>query len=405
MPITPENIAYTLSSDFFIPKNEEQLSDNWLERKIRDTFQLPPMPKVEIKFIESFLNANKIPYTIPEFPFADIKSHVGLEVEVENVAYINPNIPLCFWQITTDGSLRNHGKEFKTFAIPIRYAQIALEQLFQGLNSDIDFSQRTSIHVHLDVRGTTINQLLSLLFVYSSVENLLFKFAGADRRNSIFCTPITETNLFRELNISNPQKLTSHFNAVWQKYSALNLLPISQFGTVEFRQFPGTNDLTKLCIWIDLLSRIKLYAYKHSLTNIMKNISELNTTSQYRKFVDSVFGELSVYLDTINLLNDMEKPVYICKNCMGINEFHSKVLESQDRTSSLLSKFVSQKLVKHILREKYYKTFLKLYHETDKNQTEEEFYQSVQNMLIEYQRSFTHIDYITLFAIMHETFL
>src|SRR3990167_5069634 len=335
---------------------------NFMDGLVRKVYGLPPAPKIDPKFVESFIASNRIQFVNPPFSFLDPKTHVGIEVEVENVSYINPNIPLCFWQITEDGSLRNHGKEFKTAAIPLKYAQLALEQLFQGLNPDIDFSKRTSIHVHIDVRGLTIKQLLTVLFVYTVTENLLFKFTQSDRRNSIFCTPITETTLLTKLNIKDPRSLEHHFEHVWQKYSALNILPITSFGTVEFRQMPGTRDTTKLCIWLDLLSRIRLFAYQYELTDVLNTIYNLNTNSQYRKFVESIFGNLTSYLDLTSLMADMEKAVFICKNCSGVNNFHNHVISPTSclSNSMLEKRFDSIMTVKKKLTPEQYIKFVEL---------------------------------------------
>jgi hypothetical protein len=386
-----------LISSLIVKEKVSTVEKDWIHNLIRELYRLPAAPKVEPKFVDNFIKNNKLTFVNPEFPFADPNGHVGLEVEVENVSYINPNIPLCFWQITEDGSLRNHGKEFKTFAIPLKYSQLALEQLFSGLNPDIDFSNRTSIHAHLDVRGMTMEQVLTLLFTYACVENLLFKFAGVQRRNSIFCTPITETRLFMGLNISNKTELRNHFQNVWQKYSALNVLPIQTFGTVEFRQMPGTSDVPKLCIWLDLLSRIRLFAYKTNFADVIGTISDLNTNSQYRKFVESVFGSLTVYLDTTSLLNDMEKAVYICKNCTAVNAFHQKIIKSKHMVSALTNLFGMPKDIKAILGTEFYTMFKDLKKGTN-DMSDAEFYDCVQSSLRDYIRAFP--PYKSLFDFM-----
>ena len=361
---------------------------NFMEGLIHKIYDLGAAPKIDPKFIESFIASNKIQYTNPEFLFLDPKTHVGIEVEVENVSYINPNIPLCFWKVTEDGSLRNHGKEFKSAAISLRHAQLALELLFQGLNPDIDFSKRTSIHVHVDVRGLTINQLLTLLFVYTVVENLLFKFTRSDRRNSIFCTPITETTLLTDLNIRDPVSLENHFKHIWKKYSALNILPITTFGTVEFRQMPGTRDITKLCIWLDLLSRIRLFAYQHTLVDILSIIYDLNTNSQYRRFVESVFGNLTSYLDITSLMADMEKAVFICKNCTAVNNFHQYVLNPKSyKEESMLSKrFGSILRVRNLLTETEYITFSRLRKAHGPFTTDEHCWYTIFNVIKDFLR-------------------
>ena len=294
---------------------------------VEEVFRNREPNRLTQEFAEKFLEQQKD--LIPSIPyvFKDSKSLVGIEVEVENVLHIDPNIPLGFWSIHEDGSLRNNGREFKTKPMPIKYVHSALIQLFRGLNNSIDFSRRTSIHVHMDVRHLTLSQLYGMVFTYAAVENILFKFAGEDRRKNIFCVPVTET-----LGLSSASadmlKFLYDIENWWSKYSACNMLPIKHFGTLEFRQMPGTNNVKKLLIWIDLLSQLKIYAYRFSRIDIVNQISKLNTNSQYQQFVKGVFGDLTNYLDTSDLMSDMEKPVYVIKNCAINNTFHKKVLNS-----------------------------------------------------------------------------
>jgi len=273
-----------------------------------------------------------------DYIFKDKNTLIGIELEVENVLMIDPNIPLIFWQITEDGSLRNRGREFKTYPTPLGYIEPALRLLLDGINKDVDFSKRTSIHVHMDMRHMTLSQLMGALFTYAVVENVLFKFAENERRQSIFCVPITETLIFTNLH-KKPEHLFIDISNYWQKYTALNLLPIKTFGTFEFRQLPGTMNLKKILIWIDLLSRIRIFAYRNDFTTIMAKITELNTSSAYKEFIADVFGELAVYLDQSNLLSDMEKPAYILKHCGVTNDFHQWIIGQKNEKSSFSEQF------------------------------------------------------------------
>lgn len=310
---------------------------------VQELFDVHPPSKLSNEFANKFLTQHT--ELIPPYPykFKDSQSLVGIEVEVENVLRIDPNITLGFWSIHEDGSLRNNGREFKTSAMPLRYTQPALTQLFNGLNDSVDFSSRTSIHVHLDVRQLTLSQLYGMSFTYGAVENLLFKFASQERRKNIFCVPISESLGLAGVNkAKNMVSFLSSIEDYWSKYSAYNLLPIANFGTVEFRQMCGTNNVTKLLIWMDMLSRLKIYAYKFHRTEIVKQISGLNTNSQYRGFVDGVFGDLAAYLDTSNLLKDMENTTYVIKNCALNNVFHSRVLSTMDLESNFNDLFKTE---------------------------------------------------------------
>ena len=296
-------------------------------------FDIIPPPLVDHdKYIQYF--GKYIPIT--NYEFIAPKTLIGIEVEVENVMQIGPNVCRTYWSNKEDGSLRNHGVEFVTPGVmPVSAAGLALNMLKAELNPDIDFSKRTSIHVHLDVRQLTMSQLMGLLFTYVAIENLLFKFVSNNRRNNIFCVPIIETGLLANLR-NNQKEILSAIQNYWAKYSALNLIPI-QSGSLEFRHMPGTLNTSLLLQWIDLICCLKVFAYKHDLKTIIDQISGLNSNSRYRQFVESVFGTRCVYLDMSNLLHDMEKSVYLIKHS-GFNNPFDKFVRGSISQESQLSK-------------------------------------------------------------------
>lgn len=279
-------------------------------------------PEVADKFLKHHPNL----FSSRPFTIQNPKTLVGIEVEVENVMAIDPNIGLMLWQMKEDGSLRNNGREFVTpGAIPCSLVEPALKLLFNGLNPDIDFSNRTSIHVHVDVRQLTLQQIVALLLTYLTVENLLFKFVGNSRRTNIFCTPISETGIIEGVS-ADPKKFIHSIQNTWMKYTGLNLLPIANFGSVEFRHMPGTNNVNKLLAWVDMITRLKQFVYRFQYDEIVQTIMTLNSNSRYRQYVELIFGDMINYLDTTNLLADMEKPVYLAKNCAAANAFHTEVV-------------------------------------------------------------------------------
>lgn len=299
---------------------------------IADIFGIPePYIPAYTQYISYFPDI----FTKPQYKLIAPKTLVGIEVEVENVHRIDPNVLLALWSMKDDGSLRNRGREFVTpGAIPMSIAEGAFKLLFGGLNKTIDFSRRTSIHVHLDARQLQYQQLLGLLFTYSAVENLLFKFVGNNRRNSIFCVPLIETGLMEQIGY-NPASFILGIENNWRKYTALNLLPISTFGSIEFRHMPGTNNIEHLMHWLDLIACLKVFAYKHTSENIVDSITRLNSNSRYQQFVESIFGDRCLYLDMSNLLSDMEKAVYLIKHCSASNAFNKYVNQCNEHHSQL----------------------------------------------------------------------
>lgn len=313
---------------------EEQLDPNEkpLDRTVREAFRVRAPLKVTIEELDKYFEAQRniagVNFLSDGHNFSDAKNLIGIEVEVENVRAIDPNVLLCCWVMENDGSLRNYGKEFKTVPIPARYSGLAFERLLKGLNKDIDFSKRTSIHVHQDVRGLTLRQVLGLVFTYTVVERLLFKFASPARLGSIYCVPLVHTDLFEDFQSEGQcYGFLRHHRDNWPKYTALNLMNLGTLGTIEYRHMPGTSDIGKLLGWVDLISRLKIWVYRTKFEDILAQIGELNTNSQYQRFVEDVFQEATNYLDLSELQRDMEHGTSVVKNCMVTNPFHQFVVK------------------------------------------------------------------------------
>lgn len=97
---------------------------------------------------------------------------VGIEIEVENIT--QQVIPLAYWDAKSDGSLRNNGIELVSVPLQIKQVQLALEHVFDVLNQNNkpDFSNRTSIHIHVNCRDLTQDQLYNFILLYAIFENI-----------------------------------------------------------------------------------------------------------------------------------------------------------------------------------------------------------------------------------------
>ena len=228
---------------------------------------------------------------------------VGIEIEAERCSGLGDRTwPSNVWSIKQDGSLRNHGVEFISPAIQTEECREMLGFLFgylDHLGVEPDFSWRTSIHVHLDVTSLSVEEFRNFLLTYFVFEDCLFEFANPGRRETnIFCTPINRANFYAlsEFISSENQlpllreSLASLAREV-KKYSALNLLHLWDFGTVEFRHLRGTDDLPFLCRWIDLLLKLLTFSKETNKDTLYQFIERLNTNSAYSEFAEAVFGD------------------------------------------------------------------------------------------------------------------
>lgn len=246
-------------------------------------------------------------------------NYVGIEVEIENVKYAfssdGPHPPRSsyfewrdngitlpelwkHWYIVKDNSLRQ-GSEF-IFNAPKKGTGIieALNSLDQFLSvykqngKGPEVSDRCSIHCHLDVRDLTEQQLNNLLMVYALFERILFAYVDPSRLKNNYCRPITDSSFKHILatikDNSSPERFSSILDVIkfsCDKYSALNLLPLRSFGTVEFRHHQGTTSMNEEVLdWINIILCIKLAAHLH--------IGDLLDTYEdcgYRTLIEQVF--------------------------------------------------------------------------------------------------------------------
>ena len=180
----------------------------------------------------------------------------------------------------------------------ISVLKFCLEQFFERSKvTEANYSERCSVHVHANCRDLSLDQVSVVALLYQVFEVLLFQFIGADRNKNIFCVPWYETTL--TYNVINNLKSGDHHGLKkWQKYTALNLLPLYRYGTVEFRHMAGTNNLKFIIDWCNLIGCLFAYAKEHTLEQTKEWIIDLNTTSAYRDTLQTVFGNWADLLRT-----------------------------------------------------------------------------------------------------------
>lgn len=277
------------------------------ENRVSHYFKLPTLKLTALK--EKTKAADKIYESRTSHHMISPKYLFGIEVEGERVAAQGGQL-LHYWTTTNDGSLRNNGIEF--VSTPIRAEQIPYAILnLQEYLRNIEFTERTSVHVHMNVRDLSIHDIFSLLTLYALFERVLFKWVGHDRETNVFCTPLTETNYHK--NYKNLYKNVGDIRHYWNKYTALNLVPMSEKGTIEFRHLYGTLNKDVICTWVNLLSCLKNYIKNTNINNLVKEISELNNNSAYLLFAEKVFGNYINKFEGYNFQELMEDTVTLLK--------------------------------------------------------------------------------------------
>lgn len=270
-------------------------------------------------------------------------NYIGIEVEIENVKYAfsadSPRAPRTnyfewkdngiilpelgkHWFIVKDNSLRQ-GSEF-IFNGPkkgkgIIEALNSLDQFFTVYKQNgkgPEVSDRCSIHCHLDVRDLTEYQLNNLLMVYVLFERVLFAYVDPSRLKNNYCRPITDSSFKHILTSikenSSPDRFGSVLDVIkssCDKYSALNLLPLRSFGTVEFRHHQGTTSMNEEVLdWVNIILCIKLAA---SLP--MGDLLYTYEDCGYRRLIEQVFDGTKLatpeFLDRFEIEGAVDKGV------------------------------------------------------------------------------------------------
>ena len=285
------------------------------------------------KFLDRFVAPDEY---IPIIPIRYPKVLCGVEIEVENIGAPNEFLASLkqrdVWLVKRDGSLRNNGYEY-ILSMPLHGSMLSysLENFFNKLPEHANFSQRTSLHFHLDVRHWTYEHLYKLTMVYLPFEKLLYALAGGHRYQNIFCVPLTETvvpSALQEEDIIDDAPL-------WEKYSGLNLGRIRDLGSVEFRQMEGNRDIRRILNWINVLMHIHQYAEKTPMKVIREMLRDLNSTSMYQVFLNEVFKEDAVLFIQYDLQKLMENGVTNAKMVRHKHEYSMKLKKELSQNSDL----------------------------------------------------------------------
>lgn len=262
------------------------------------------------RFVEQNLYKDQKIYKDSDLRVSSPDTYMGIELEIENWPG-GSSFP--GFSVHGDNSLRNNGVEWITYPTKLRHMDALLTAFFNKFRlAPLNYSERCSTHVHVNVQDFTPKQLTTLVLLYQLFERLLFNFVEEGRRSNIFCVPWYQAGVTYELVDHIENWDAPHIHG-WQKYTALNLLTIEQKGTVEYRHLEGTCDVKRIMTWCNLLGCMHAYAKSHSLDDVKNTIISLNTSSAYDVLLQDVFGEWTQVLQTGHHVIALEEGVLDCK--------------------------------------------------------------------------------------------
>lgn len=229
---------------------------------------------------------------------------VGIEVEVEGNTFPKPPgmesthkaVPMegwNFWHYVKDGSLRGHDNAEYVLGKPIDFEEVsaAIAELTDKLNahgSKLDDSNRTSVHVHLNVQKFHMNRLTSFIALYLCFEEVLTEWCGDHRVGNLFClrgkdAPGALTKIKRFIQSDGQTELHDNLH-----YAGLNTNALTKFGSLEIRTLRGPTEFSIIQDWVSILERL----YKLSSEYLdPRDIPALFSRQGPLQFFNTVLGD------------------------------------------------------------------------------------------------------------------
>jgi hypothetical protein len=164
----------------------------------------------------------------------------------------------------------------------------ALDTLAAGLaGRNLNFSFRTSIHVHVNVQDMTVRQWVNFIVLFCILEEALVNVVGPERAGNKFCLRLkdAEEPLQRVVDGLKGRNLNVHVNGDL-KYASMNVKATRTHGTLEFRAMRGNLDPVFINDWVMVLVGLKDAAKKSiSPTPFIEELSMMGPAAFAAKYL------------------------------------------------------------------------------------------------------------------------
>jgi hypothetical protein len=185
---------------------------------------------------------------------------MGIEVEVEAERPLPPAGKK--WKAVNDGSLRGYATEYVSQPLLPEDAILVTKELYNNIaaaESKIQNSMRAGVHIHVNCQDLTIRELFTFLAAYYCLEELLTEDLGEERQGNLFCLRLSDAEYANASLLYVLQTESVDHNIFTNnnfRYSAVNLVALSRFGTLEFRALKTPTSPEPVIDWIQTLSAL-----------------------------------------------------------------------------------------------------------------------------------------------------
>lgn len=233
----------------------------------------------------------------------------GVEIECEGKNLATPDVAV--WHTVDDGSLRGefpHGRAEWVFRQPQSLADsiTELDKLakYQADNkAELNFSFRTSVHVHMNVQNLTFDQYLNTIYTYLLLENALVRYCGNERVGNRFCLRMQDAEGLAEMLhvlFNKGPKMLAYFSKETAKYASINLAATNQYGSLEFRAMQGNLSVPYISTWLRALFNIREFAKQHKNPQAIHDVFVKMGPSEFMEAVLKDEYRFFSYEDEVN---------------------------------------------------------------------------------------------------------
>ena len=229
-----------------------------------------------------------------------VKGTFGIEIEAEGKGMKAVNNE--FWMSEDDGSLRGRFPDTRIEWVlnkPITLDKVvpALKGLAEAQKgAKLNFSFRTSVHVHVNMHELTHPQVLNVIYTYLLLEEPLLTYCGEARKGNRFCLRLQDAEgLMDDLRKVFFGGEGALFNIAPNgiRYASINLEALKKYGSMEFRGMRGTLDVNIISTWVEILNKIREYAMNvEDVEAIHQEFRDLGANA----FVKKVMGKYTKVL-------------------------------------------------------------------------------------------------------------
>ena len=200
------------------------------------------------------------------FDGKNVPGEVGIEIEMEGRNFPDPMLftraTEGMWTGHHDGSLRGSSMEI-VLSQPVPRDKVTDVLSSAAINlvnagTTVTPSVRTGVHIHINVRELTEEQVFKFMFCWFLFESILVRYCGEDRVGNLFCLRGSDAEQYMEA--LEEAVRTSDLNVLYTdelRYSAMNPKALIEYGSLEFRCLKTPKNILDVAEWVKILLEVK----------------------------------------------------------------------------------------------------------------------------------------------------